>query len=353
MTSQWVSSLTTTSKGMSLIHDGSYSDICQRLGSLLCNDGLLELNELEKNKMVALTFPSTDNNSISSSSNCCGDMYDLCHDLLTCPEVLSVICYTKIFDFLKHLILYGPTQSSLVNAKRLIYPLFDTITATPVRNYRTYNTALQQPTNLLQKVIGGRVDRGAPVRHASNTVYTLLSMDEASLIHKRDTLITPTSTPVVTEEVRCQYLQQQIKQARYQIQKNQQRLHPSHNPNTVGGYGSGTERVVGAAHSLEDMLQVASQKKQQHSYRDQPTKPTEQDLREQETIRKLQLEVQQQQQQQPPDVNDLFGFPTSIPTTTTTTTVVASTPQEDLLDFTSTPTPQNPKTPLIWKNRVK
>ena len=334
MTSQWVSSLTTTSKGMSLIHDGSYSDICQRLGSLLCNDGLLELSELEKNKLVVLTFTTTS----SSSGSSCGDMYDLCHDLLTCPEMLSVICYTKIFDFLQHLILYGPTQSSLVNAKRLILPLFD---VTHVgRNYRTFNTALQQPTNLLHKVMGGRVDRGAPVRHASNEVYTLLTMDDASLIHKRDTLLSSSST-IVTEQERHQYLQQQIKRARQTMHKNQQLLHPT-TTTTVGGYGSGTERVVGAAHSLEDMLQLASQnqQKKKHSYRDQPTQPTEQELREQETIRKLQFEVQQQQQQQqqqqpPPDIDDLFGFPTTTTTPTPTTTVVA-TPQQDLMDFTST-----------------
>ena len=170
---------------------------------------------------------------------------------------------------MEHVIAYGSEMA--VNATWYLLP--------KVSPLRQYNTVLLKTKNTstfsakMHRIVGGSVDHGLPVREVAARLFALLSdTDRIHNLRSQKHLSLQTLVPVgdrdetffVTDELRKAALDDKMKE-QIQQQNEQKRLKGRSNLKLAkGGFGGGYNaadgsagNVVGAAHSIEEMLVAA------------------------------------------------------------------------------------------------
>jgi len=310
---------------------------------LLVDEGIQVLSSFEMNKIASLTYGDI----------VCDEIFELIEKILSHPLDFSPLTVEKTLVVTHHVIIYG--SEKCVNSGYGMGRYIEYLT--------TFNSVLaaqqQQGVNaFFQRIQGGGVDRGGPIREAAQNVKALFrNIHELQRI-RNESASKNSLVPIgneeqigfMTDEVRFQLLKQKIEE-QYQIQIK------SNLAKSEGGWGAGYmakdgKNVVGAAHGIEEMIRMAQREKNKFTDAGIPF-PTAEDKVLQELVAEAQRNKQQQQKQQEEEAArlaatqqqtvDLLGFTqSSLPrptmTTTTTTTV-------DLLDFgTTNTTTTNTKT---------
>ena len=231
------------------------SEIQNLLAQMLFNDDVNVLTTFDMNRIASYTF----------GDMVCGEIFDVLEHTLRNPLEFTVLSLHKTLVLMHHLAVYA-SQKAANNTwilKTHVKPLME---------YNTVLMAIKEPKSLIARVNrikGGSVDRGQPVRESAKVLFDLLS-DVEMFKKVRETSADPDSlVPVghheqvgfVSDEVRKATLEEQLKQ-RHSVQIKSSLKDGGH-----GGFGSASRQtVVGAAHSMEEMIKMARQSKV--AYRD-------------------------------------------------------------------------------------
>jgi hypothetical protein len=216
----------------------------QHLANFLLDENVQVLSSFELNQIASLTY----------GEMVCDQIFELLEEVLSHPVDHSTLSLLKALAVTKHVLIYGSEKcvNSAWSLGRYVNAL------------QEYNTVLilqqrQGPDAWWQRVKGGGVDKGFPVREAATDLHSLLSSkDQIQLI--RHTRADPNSlVPIgddrvafATDEVRHYILKRRLEE--------QKLMHTKSNlAKERGGFGSGLntkdgKAVVGAAHSLEEMM---------------------------------------------------------------------------------------------------
>lgn len=248
------------------------------LSQMLFDDYATVLTTFDMNRIASLTFGDV----------VCGEIFDVLEYTLRNPLEFTVLSMHKTLVLLHHLAVYASQK-----AANNVWILRSVIK--PLTEYNTVLMAMEQPSSLMakvQKIKGGSVDRGQPVREAAKVLWDLLS-DVALFKRVRESSADPDSlVPVgdheqvgfVSDDVRKAALEEQMKK------RNEVKIKSNLKDGGSGGFGSGANTVVGAAHSIEEMLKIAMKNKS--GYRDGDL--SEEDKAHMELLRQLEQEVKQQ-----------------------------------------------------------
>lgn len=223
----------------------------KELRPLLFDDGCQILSSFELNKIASLTYGDI----------VCDEIFELIESIVAQPMNHSTLTVQKTLVVLKHILIYG--SAKCVNSGYGIGKFVESLT--------TFNTVLaaqqqQGATAFLQRLQGGGVDRGGPIREAALQVQKLLlNINDLQRIRNEsasaDSLVPIGDEKVafITDEVRHFLLKRRIeKQERIEIKSNLAK--------SQGGFGAGYsakdgKNVVGAAHGIEEMLKMAKRGK--------------------------------------------------------------------------------------------
>jgi hypothetical protein len=216
----------------------------QHLANFLLDENVQVLSSFELNQIASLTY----------GEMVCDQIFELLEEVLSHPVDHSTLSLLKALAVTKHVLIYGSEKS--VNSAWVL--------GRYVNALQEYNTVLilqqrQGPDAWWQRVKGGGVDTGFPVREAATDLQNLLSSkDHIQLL--RHTKADPNSlVPIgddkvafASDEVRHYILKKRLEE--------QKLMHTKSNlAKERGGFGSGLntkdgKAVVGAAHSLEEMM---------------------------------------------------------------------------------------------------
>ena len=228
------------------------SEAEQQLANLLLDENCQVLSSFELNQIASFTY----------GEKVCDQIFEILEEILSHPVDHSTLCIEKALAVTKHVLIYGAEKC--VNSAWAL--------GRHVNNLQEYNTVLiaqqrQGPDAWWQRVKGGGVDKGFPVREAATDLHNLLSSkDQIQLM--RHTKSDPNSlVPIgddkvafATDEVRLFILKKRLEE--------QKLMHTQSNlVQERGGFGSGYnakdgKSVVGAAHSLEEMMARAKRAEQ-------------------------------------------------------------------------------------------
>ena len=298
--------------GLSSIFSSSTSasanQVRQQLLSILQNPDQQSLTSLELNQWASLTYHEGQH---SADDDLCEVIFQTLREVLQQPLDKTVLTLQKTLVVARHLLLVGAAR--VVNEAKILGPV-----AQPLQNY---NTALLQQQQAWYMLKGGAVDQGEPVRTAATAFLQLLTLPPAQLEHERARHADPaalvpvgsaTQLAFVSDPERFQNLQSHVKTL--QLQKSN--LVKADN-GFGGGYASKDGKtVVGAAHSMDEMLQMAQQaeQKKKAAFSDTGTS-----------------------RGAPQDFSE-YVSPTAADFLTTTTNTNTVAPTADLLDFSATTT---------------
>ena len=244
---------------------------------MLYDDDVNVLTTFDMNRIASYTF----------GESIRGEIFDVLENTLRNPLEFTVLSLHKSLVLVHHLAVYASQKAA--NNVWILKPHVQ-----PLLEYNTVLMAMNEPKSLMariQRIKGGSVDRGLPVREAAKSLWDLLS-DVEMFKKVRDTSADPDSlVPVghhehvgfVSDEVRKATLEEQMRK------KNDVKIKSGLKDGGVGGFGSGNGNVVGAAHSMEEMLKMAL--KNQPGYRDGDL--SEEETNHYEHLAKLQQELQQ------------------------------------------------------------
>ena len=234
--------------------------------NLLLDEGVLVITTFELNKVASLTY-----NEIV-----CDELFEVVEKIIAFPARFTPLCLHKTLVVLKHMLIYG--SEKCVNSAYGIGKFIETL-----QKYNTVLLAQQRrgPGAVIQRLKGGGVDKGEPVREVAQQLQVLLNnINELQRIrneHANKDLLVPVGTNKVgfiTDEVRLHVLQKRM--------EAQQKLELKSNlAKAEGGFGGGYnaadgKTVVGAAHGIEEMMKMASKQKKKFSD-DGPTGETEEE----------------------------------------------------------------------------
>lgn len=227
----------------------------KELRPLLLDDGCQVLSSFELNKIASLTYGDL----------VCDEMFELMENIVAQPLNYTTLTVQKTLVVLKHVLVYG--SEKCVNSGYGIGKFIENLT--------TFNTVLaaqqQKGANaFFQRLQGGGVDRGGPIRDAAKGVHELLknindlqrirneSASQNSLVPIGDDKVA-----FITDEVRHYILKKKIEQ-QHQIEIR------SNLAKSEGGFGGGYmtkdgKSVVGAAHGIEEMIKMAQREKKKFS----------------------------------------------------------------------------------------
>lgn len=230
----------------------SGSEAHVKLSNLLLDEVTQVISSFELNQIASLTYGDL----------VCDEIFEFLEEILAHPIDHSPLCLQKALVITKHVLIYGSekTVNSVWGLGRYI------------NNLREYNTVLiaqqrQGPDAFWQRIKGGGVDKGFPVREIAEELNTLLqSREQIQML--RHTKADPNSlVPVgddkiafASDEVRHYLLKKRLEEQRLMHTK-------SNLKKERGGFGGGYQakdgkQVVGAAHSLEEMIARANREKQ-------------------------------------------------------------------------------------------
>ena len=199
----------------------------RHLKQILFDDNLLVLTSFELNQVASLTYGDL----------VCDQIFEILEQVMAQPTSYSPLSLQKSLVITKHVLVYGAEKcvNSAYGIGKLIEALQD------------YNTVLmvhkqQGAFAMLQRIQGGGVDKGGPVREAAKEVHQLLlninelkrirnaSADPGSLvpIGEKD------KAAFVTDEVRHYMLKKRLEEQRQvQIKSNLAK--------SEGGFGGGQD----------------------------------------------------------------------------------------------------------------
>ena len=227
----------------------------RELQPLLVDEGIQVLSTFEMNKVASLTY----------SDIVCDDIFELFEKILSQPLDFSSLTIEKTLVVTRHVMIYG--SEKCVNSAYGIGRFIENLT--------TFNSVLaaqqQQGVNaFFQRIQGGGVDRGGPIREAAQKVQELLrNINHLQRIRNecasKNSLVPIGDDKIafITDEVRHIILKKKIEQ--------QQRIEIKSNlAKSEGGWGAGYmakdgKNVVGAAHGIEEMIKMAQREKSKFS----------------------------------------------------------------------------------------
>jgi ENTH domain len=313
------------------------SETEQRISVLLYDDTVQEISSFELNQLASLTYH--EEQVITSATDLAGLLVDHLETILSQPAQFSTLSMQKSLAVTEHLLLFGAEK-----VLRMIHQQL----GRSVEGLRTYNTVLlaqQQYGAWWMQIKGGGVDLGGPVREKAQVIVQYLL--QPPLLHQErqrradpNSLVpigSPQQVAFCTDEMRFQKLKEQMeRQHAMQIRSNLAKA--------SNGYGSGYnaangQMVVGAAHSLEEM--IAQQKKQEQKFRDD------------RAAAQASVTSQSFAEYQAPNLLDTTPAPISTMTSSSSSTLMMNTTpgigslsaapppaaEVDLLDFSWTPSP--------------
>ena len=233
--------------------DGTETE--KRLAVVLFDESVQVLSTFELNQIASLTY----------SNETCDQIFEMLGIVMSNPIDHSVLALQKALVLTTHTLTYGSEKciNSAWSLGRWVTALCD------------FNTVLMAQkqmgvTSWWNTVKGGAVDRGFPVRDAAQKLQGLLA-DEAKIRQLRTDKSDPNSlVPIgddrvayVSDEVRLFMLKKRMKEQEMTIPK-------SNLTKAQGGFGSGYQTsngqtVVGAAHSLEEMMARAEREKKKYT----------------------------------------------------------------------------------------
>eukprot|EP00934_Nitzschia_sp_Nitz4_P002743 Nitzschia sp. Nitz4//scaffold119_size111653//109730//111403//NITZ4_004215-RA/size111653-processed-gene-0.178-mRNA-1//1//CDS//3329533911//2733//frame0 len=238
----------------------------QELRPLLMNEGCQVLSTFDLNKVASLTYGDA----------VCDDIFEMIESILAQPLNYTPLTIHKALVVLKHVLIYG--SAKCVNSGYGIAKFVETL--------MTFNTVLaaqqkQGASAFLQRLQGGGVDKGGPIREEATAVHKLLqNINELQRIRNesasKESLVPIGDDQIafLTDEVRHYILRKRIEQ--------QQQIEIKSNlAKSQGGFGGGYsakdgKSVVGAAHGIEEMIKMA--KRDTKKFTDEgKSGPTEED----------------------------------------------------------------------------
>jgi hypothetical protein len=312
----------------------------QRLASLLHDDSVQIISSFELNQVASLTY----------GAMVCDKIFEILQSILAHPVSYSVLTLQKALVLTKHILIYGAESvvNSAIGLGRHVEAL--------ATNYNTVLMAQQQQgaAGIMYRLQGGGVDKGGPVRTAAAAVHALLS-NRDKLRHERAVNADPNSLVPVGDVNQIAFCSDQVRHTALEkrIQQQQKAMEIKSNlAKADNGFGSGYnaangKHVVGAAHSIEDMMREAerAKKREESKFSDDGTgrgytAPTPelsfalaQAPPQQQYSHQQQQQSQNQNQQLTNDsAGDLLGMDN--PSSYNTPVPV---PEVDLLDFSSGP----------------
>lgn len=227
----------------------------KELRPLLLDDGCQVLSSFELNKIASLTY----------GDMVCDEMFELIEKIVAQPLSYTPLTIQKALVVLRHILVYG--SEKCVNSGYGIGRFIEALTS-----FNTVLAAQQQKgaNAFFQRLQGGGVDRGGPIREAAKKVHNLLK-DIKELQRIRNESASKNSlVPIgddkvafITDDVRHYILRKRIEQQeRVEIKSNLAR--------SEGGFGGGYmtkdgKSVVGAAHGIEEMIKMAQREKKKFS----------------------------------------------------------------------------------------
>jgi hypothetical protein len=238
----------------------SWTDAEKQLAELLFDDNLQVISSLELNQMASYTYHER---SMAGSKDLCEKILDMLEAVLSKPLEHSTLTLHKTLVVLEHVLLYGA-------AKVLTATVYLASYVEPLLRYNTAIIAQQQGsvTGLILRFKGGTVDQGGPVRTVAQHVHNLLT-NRSQLEYERSVKADPNSLVPVgradqagfyTDEARLQALQRRMeREKQIRLQSN---LAKSASAFGSGYTGRDGKSVVGAAHSLDEMIKQAQKEKQ-------------------------------------------------------------------------------------------
>ena len=235
------------------------------LMKLIFNEQTQVLTTFDMNQIASFTF----------NSKVCMEIFECIEYALTHPIEFTVLSLTKTLVLVHHLAIYASPQAA--NQVWMLKADIEQLT-----QYNTVLYALKDKQSILAKmnrIKGGAVDRGLPVRQAALQIHTVLqdvtlfrqlrtqSQDPDSLVP----IGSKEHVGFVSDEVRKGILEDQIK-AKQTLQTKDSMMGKGHKSLQMGGggYGAGlvgstgngngnttNTVVVGAAYTMEDMIHIA------------------------------------------------------------------------------------------------
>eukprot|EP00551_Chaetoceros_affinis_P010594 CAMPEP_0203668884 /NCGR_PEP_ID=MMETSP0090-20130426/5400_1 /ASSEMBLY_ACC=CAM_ASM_001088 /TAXON_ID=426623 /ORGANISM="Chaetoceros affinis, Strain CCMP159" /LENGTH=672 /DNA_ID=CAMNT_0050533439 /DNA_START=292 /DNA_END=2310 /DNA_ORIENTATION=- len=292
------------------------------IASMIYDDDVEVLTTFDMNRIATLTF----------GDEVCGEIFDVLEYTLRHPIEFTVLTIHKTLVLLRHLAIFASQKAA--NAVWILKPHIK-----PLLEYNTVLLALDNPNSILskvQRIKGGSVDKGQPVRDSAKALFDLID-DVETFKRVRSQSEDPDSlVPVgnkeevgfVSDEVRkAMLLDKMKKQNQVKIKSN---LKTPNDQIFGAGYASKDGKtVVGAAHGIEEMLKMA-EKNNVKKYSDSG-KVDERQVKQKQYVQKLKHEFEQNKIN---SVRSLDGSSCSSPRN-------KAPPVADLLDFgNDEPTPE-------------
>lgn len=233
----------------------SGSDAQVKLAELVLDDIIQVISSFELNQIASLTYGDT----------VCEEIFEFLEDVLAYPIDHSPLTLQKALVVTNHVVIYGSEKT--VNSAWALGKF--------INDLREYNTVLiaqqrQGPDAFWQRIKGGGVDKGFPVRQAAEELNTLLQSRE-HIQMMRHTKADPNSLVPVGDD-KIAFASDEVRHYLLKKRLDEQRLmHTKSNlKKERGGFGGGYQakdgkQVVGAAHSIEEMLARANREKQKFS----------------------------------------------------------------------------------------
>lgn len=228
----------------------------KRLATLLFDETLQVLSTFEMNQIASLSY----------ENETCEQIFDLLEEVMRHPMEFTILAVQKSLFVAKHILIYG--SEKCVNSCWAL--------RSHVEQLGEFNTVLltNQKEGLgswWQSVKGGGVDKGFPVREAAQPFHKLLS-DAPRIRQLRNDHADPNSLVPVGSNDRVAFVSDEIRHYMLQKRVEEQRLRltRSNLKKSAGGFGSGFnaangQSVVGAAHSMEEMMARADRETKKFS----------------------------------------------------------------------------------------
>ena len=233
--------------------DGTETE--KRLAVVLFDESIQVLSTFELNQIASLTY----------SHETCDQIFEMLNIVMSNPMEHSVLALQKALVLTTHTLTYGSEKciNSAWGLGRWVTALCDFNTVLMAQNQMGV-------TSWWNTVKGGAVDKGFPVREAAQKLQGLLT-DEAKIRQLRTDKSDPNSlVPIgddrvayASDEVRLFMLKKRMKEQEMTFPK-------SNLTKAQGGFGSGYQTtngqtVVGAAHSLDEMIARAEREKKKYT----------------------------------------------------------------------------------------
>ncbi|KAL7578417.1 hypothetical protein ACA910_012813 [Epithemia clementina (nom. ined.)] len=235
------------------------SDAEKLLTSLIFDDLEHVLTSLQLNQLASFTYHER---SMTGGRLIHERMLDVLEQVISRPLDVSVLAMHKALVVLRHLLLYGSEQ--VLGPARTLGKYTHVIE-------EKYNTALiaQQAagaTGFFMRLKGGAVDKGGPAREVAKSINRLFS-DPQILQLERSHNADPESLVPVGSNQRVAFITDEARLAilKHRMERERQVILKSNLAKSDSAFGSGYtskdgKAVVGAAHSLEEMIKEAEKK---------------------------------------------------------------------------------------------